>query len=921
MAATSTAAQRGRERDSPCWHATPADAVLASLGTDAAGLSTGEVRQRLDHYGPNRLRPPARRSALRRLLAQFHNVLIYVLLGAAALTAALGHWVDTGVILGVVAINALIGFVQEGKAERALQAIRGMLSPAATVMRDGRRSSVPAETLVPGDVVLLESGDRVPADLRLLETKGLRIEEAALTGESVPVDKAAAPVAAEAALGDRFDMAYSGTLATAGRGRGVVVATGDHTEIGRISSMLANVTTLTTPLLRQFERFGRWLTGGILLLAVGTFAFGNLVRGFSATDMFLAAVGLAVAAIPEGLPAIMTITLAIGVQRMARRNAIIRRLPAVETLGSVTVICTDKTGTLTRNEMMVQSVATSRSYYEVTGSGYRPHGDFLLDGHRVDPGERPLLADMLRAAMLCSDATLSDVDGVWSVNGDPTEGALVALAMKAKLDPGTENRALPRTDVIPFESEHRFMASLHHGDGGDGSLFVKGAPERLLEMCRLQESERGSEPLDHGYWERRIDEIGTRGQRVIALAERPAAADHRSLSLDDVSDGLVFMGLFGLADPPREEAIQAIERCQSAGIGVKMVTGDHVNTANAIGRLVGLADDGPSLTGQELERLDGAALAERAERTHVFARTSPAHKLRLVEALQSRGHVVSMTGDGVNDAPALKRADVGVAMGLKGTEVAREAAEMVLADDNFASIASAVEEGRIVYDNLKKAITFILPTNGGQAFTLIVAIALGFALPITPVQILWINMVTAVTLALALAFEPAERGVMGRPPRKPDEPLLSAYLLWRIAFVSVLLVAGTTGLFALARQRGADIETARTVAVNALVMFEIVYLVSCRMLNESAFSRRILHGAGYSVLAIVVVVLLQLLMTYAAPLQFLFDTRAIGVQDWLRMLGVAVAIFVLVEIEKMIVRRARTVPARAPQAGANTRTS
>ena len=888
------------------WHAASADAVLESLGTDREGLSGEAARERLEQYGPNRLPPPARRGALRRLLAQLHNVLIYVLLGAAALTAALAHWVDTGVILGVVVVNALIGFLQEGKAEHALQAIRGMLSPAATVLRDGERASVDAETLVPGDVVLLESGDRVPADLRLLEIKGLRIDEAVLTGESVPIDKAVEPVAATAALGDRFDMAWSGTLVTAGRGRGVVTATADRTEIGRISSMLTRVTTLTTPLLRQFERFGRWLTGGILALAGGTFAFGILVRGFPYTDMFLAAVGLAVAAIPEGLPAIMTITLAIGVQRMARRNAIIRRLPAVETLGSVTVICTDKTGTLTRNEMMVQSVATSRSYYEVTGSGYRPRGDFLLDGHRVDPAGRPLLADLLRAALLCSDATVSDVDGVWRVQGDPTEGALVALAMKAKLDPAAESRALPRTDVIPFESEHRFMASLHHGDDGSGSLFVKGAPERLLDMCSEQESERGTEPLDRDYWERRVEEISACGQRVIALAARSTGPDHRRLTLGDVADGLVFMGLFGLADPPREEAIQAIERCQAAGIRVKMVTGDHVSTATAIGRLVGIAEDGDSITGQELEQLDGAALAERIDRTSVFARTSPAHKLRLVEALQSRGQVVSMTGDGVNDAPALKRADVGVAMGRKGTEVAREAAEMVLADDNFASIASAVEEGRIVYDNLKKAIIFILPTNGGEAFTLIAAIVLGFALPITPVQILWINMVTAVTLALALAFEPAERGVMTRPPRRSDEPLLSAYLLWRTVFVSLLLVAGTIGLFVLERSAGAGIEAARTVAVNALVIFEVVYLVNCRLLYDSAFSRRLLRGASYSLGAIGLVVLLQLLLTYTAPLQFLFDTRAIGPNEWLRILAVAGLVFLLVELEKVVVRHLRT---------------
>jgi magnesium-transporting ATPase (P-type) len=896
---------RGPEADGDRpWHALEIDAVLEAMESSRDGLSTARARRLLGQHGPNRLTPPARRGILRRLLAQFQNVLIHVLIGAGLLTLALGHWIDASVIFGVVVINAVIGFIQEGKAERALDAIRGMLAPAATVKRDGRRLSVDAAELVPGDLVLLESGDRVPADLRLIDVRGLRVDEAALTGESEAVDKSSASVQREAALGDRVGMVYSGTLVAAGRASGVVVATGDATEIGHISSMLADVTVLRTPLVRQFERFGRWLTIGILLLATVTFAFGLLVRDYTATEMFLAAVGLAVAAIPEGLPAIMTITLAIGVQRMARRNAIIRRLPAVETLGSVTIICTDKTGTLTRNEMTVQSVATSRSSCEVTGSGYAPAGEFRLDGARLDPMERPLLAEMIRGAVLCSDATLHDEgDNHWRVNGDPTEGALVTLAMKAGLDPDAENDRRPRTDVIPFESEQRLMASLHHGPDDDGTVFVKGAPERLLEMCAQQADEQGNEPLDVDYWRDRIDEIAARGQRVIALAARPAHPDHRRLELEDLDDGLVFMGLFGLADAPREEAIEAIARCQSAGIVVKMVTGDHVSTAQAIGRHVGISQDAPAMTGQELDALDDRELAECVERTNVFARTSPAQKLRLVEALQARGHVVSMTGDGVNDAPALKRADVGVAMGLKGTEVAREAAEMVLADDNFASIGSAVEEGRIVYDNLKKAIAFILPTNGGEAFTLIAAIVLGLALPITPVQILWINMVTAVTLALALAFEPGERGVMRRPPRKPDEPLLSIYLLWRIAFVSVVLVSGIMGLFVFERHAGADIETARTVAVNALVIFEAFYLLNCRMLHDSAFTRRILEGAGISVGAIGLVLVLQLLMTYTPPMQFLFDTRAIGAGEWARILAAGVVVFGLVEVEKWVVRQ------------------
>lgn len=885
------------------WHTMSGNEVLEALGVDRDGLSSEAVDERRAQHGPNRLPPAARRNALQRLLAQFHNVLIHVLLLAGLLTTALGHWLDATVIFGVVIINAVIGFIQEGKAEHALDAIRGMLSPTATVVRDGRRVGVDAEELVPGDIILLESGDRVPADLRLLEVKGMRVQEAALTGESVPVDKSTSTIAAGVSIGDRSDMAHSGTLVTSGRATGVVVATGQRTEIGQISSMLADVNLLQTPLLRQFERFGRWLSLGIVGLAVITFAFGLLVREYSATDMFLAAVGLAVAAIPEGLPAIMTITLAIGVQRMARRNAIIRRLPAVETLGSVSVICTDKTGTLTRNEMVVQSMATSQALYEVTGSGYAPEGNFLLDNSAIDPADDPLLDRMLHGALLCSDAALNEEDGKWTIEGDPTEGALVTLAFKAGLDADHVSRKWPRTDVIPFESEHRFMASLHHRDDGDGMVYVKGAPERLLEMCSHQRGTTGDQTLDRDYWNRRIEAIASRGQRVLAMAGRRATADHRTLEFDDVTDGLVFLGLFGLADPPREEAIEAIARCRDAGIRVKMVTGDHLATASAIGRTVGVTDGGESMTGHDIDALDDAQLAERAEQINVFARTSPAHKLRLVEALQNRQFVVAMTGDGVNDAPALKRADVGVAMGMKGTEVARESAEMVLADDNFASIASAVEEGRIVYDNLKKAIAFILPTSGGQAFTLIIAIALGLALPITPVQILWINMVTAVTLALALAFEPAEQGVMQRPPRRSDEPLLSPYLLWRIGFVSALLVAGTMGLFLFQRRIGADIETARTVAVNALVMAEIFYLLNCRRLDTPAFDREMLFGAPHAVAAIIVVLTLQVLMTYSAPFQLLFDTRAIGPREWAGITAVAAAIFVLVEVEKAIVNR------------------
>jgi magnesium-transporting ATPase (P-type) len=895
-----TTDQVGRTADG--WHAEAADRVLAGLEAGPEGLSDDAARARRERYGPNRLRPPQRRGSLARLLGQFHNVLIYVLLGAAGVTALLGHWLDTGVILGVVLINALIGFIQEGKAESALEAIRNLLSPQATVLRDGRRRVLSAEELVPGDVVLLQPGDKVPADLRLLGAKSLQIDEAALTGESVPVEKDPRPAPGDAALGDRHSMAFSGTLVTYGQGRGLVVATGDATEIGRISDMLAQVAPLTTPLLRQLAGFGRMLTIAILAIAGLTFLFGVLVRDLAPSEMFLAAVSIAVAAIPEGLPAIMTIALAIGVQRMAARHAIIRRLPAVETLGSVTVICSDKTGTLTRNEMAVQSIATGDELFEVTGVGYAPEGAFLLDGAEVAPGDHPRLCEMVRCALLCCDAEVRRTGDAWRVDGDPTEGALVTVAMKAGLDPAAEGRACPRRDVIPFESERRFMATLHHDPEGAGRICVKGAPERILRMCHRQRSAGGSAPLDPDHWRQRMDEIATRGQRLLALALRETAADHGELRVTDVEDGLTLLGLFGLADPPREEAIAAVRSCRAAGIRVKMITGDHAGTARAIAERLGLGTE-RVLTGSELEAVNEQELPAQAAAVDVFARTSPGHKLRLVEALQTRGEVVAMTGDGVNDAPALKRADVGIAMGQKGTEAAKEAAAMVLADDNFATIASAVEEGRTVYDNLKKSIAFILPTSGGEALVVIAAIAFGSVLPITPVQILWINMITTVTLALALAFEPAEASVMAKPPRRPDEPLLSRLLMWRIAWISIVLLLGTFGLFLYERAQAAGLDAARTVAVNTLVMFEVIYLFNTRYLSRRALSWDGLFGSRIALLAAATVILLQLLFTYAPPMQALFGTEAIDAAAWGRLLLVASTVFVLVELEKSWLRR------------------
>jgi len=889
---------------SVAWHAESADRVFTLLETTPEGLPQDEADRRIARYGPNRLPEPPARSALMRFLCQFHNVLIYVLIVASAVTAALEHWVDASVILGVVFINAVIGFIQEGKAEDALKAIRQMLSPSAMVMRDGRQLLIRAEALVPGDIVLLQSGDKVPADLRLFREKGLQIQEAVLTGESLAVEKAVEAVAVDAVVGDRRCMAYSGTIVTHGQGAGIVVATGARTEIGRISTLVSEVETVTTPLLRQMADFGRWLTAVILGIAAVTFAFGVLVRDYNAAEMFLAAVSLAVAAIPEGLPAIMSITLAIGVQRMARRNAIIRRLPAVETLGAVSVICSDKTGTLTRNEMTVRTIATTGYLFELGGTGYDPHGAISVNGVAPSQEATALLQEIARAAVLCNDASLEQRGDEWLVHGDPTEGALLVSGMKAGLDIDVLAKQYPRTDLIPFESAHRFMATLHHSHTGEAFIFVKGAPERVLEMCSRQRTAAGDEALDCDDWLTCVKELARQGQRVLAIACRPVGPDQLELTFDDVDGDLTLLGMFGLIDPPREEAIEAVRVCQQAGIRVKMITGDHGETALAIARQLKLVNTHEVLTGQELELMSDNVLRQRVRDVDVYARVDPEHKLRLVTLLQEHGLIVAMTGDGVNDAPALKRADVGTAMGRNGTEAAKEAAEMVLADDNFASIAHAVEEGRTVYDNLKKAILFILPTNGGEALVILAAIVFGFQqLPLTPVQILWVNMVTAVTLALSLAFEPPEPNVMRRPPRDPGEPLLTLHLVWRVLFVAVILMGGTFGLFLWDVERGAAIEHARTVAVNALVAFEIFYLFNSRYITAPIFNRAGLTGNPWVLVAIGVLVLFQLGFTYLGSMQSLFGTTAIDGATWLRILLVASSVLFLVELEKAVVRR------------------
>jgi len=838
----------------PRWHALEADAVLQGLEATRDGLDAAQVEARLRAHGPNALPPPERTPAWRRFLHHFNDPLILFLLAAAVVAAFLRHYVDAGVIAGVVLINAIVGYVQEGRAEQALSALRSMLAPSARVLREGERALVPVETLVPGDVLLLEAGDRIPADARLLRGRGLRVDESVLTGESVPVEKLADAVGDAADLGERTSMLYSGTLVAAGQASAVVVATGVHTEIGHIGTLLGQVDTLTTPLLRQIQRFGKAFTAIAISASAALFVFAVAFRGYDWVDALMIVVALAVGVVPESLPAVITITLAIGVRRMAARNAIVRRLPAVETLGATTVICSDKTGTLTRNEMTARSVVTTAGIVDADGAGYAPEG--ALSARQGGDVARAAAQRVARIGLLCNDAQLLDAGaGRWRVDGDPMEGALLALAGKAGFDPAALRSAHPRLDEVPFDAAHRFMATLHAQDGEGALMCVKGAPEQMLALCTAQADGDGREHI------------------------------------------------VGFIDPPREEAIRAVADCRGAGIAVKMITGDHAATAAAIAAQLKLADEIRVVTGQALEGVPDAELPPLAESASVFARTTPEHKLRIVRALQSRGHTVAMTGDGVNDAPSLKQADIGIAMGHKGTEAAKEASEMVLADDNFASIDAAVHEGRAVYDNIRKVIAWTLPTNGGEALAVVLAIVFGWVLPMTAPQILWINMVLTVTLGLALAFEPPEQGVMRRPPRRRDAPLVSGFMLWRIVLVSVLFSVGAFGIYAWAQARGHDIATARTMVVNMFCVMEIFYLFSVRYLHGTSFSLRGLRGTPAVLWAVAAVVLAQLAFTYLPWMHALFDSRPVPLFEGVVIVLAGAAMMALLEGEKWLLRR------------------
>ena len=887
------------------WHHLHDIDVLALLETDGQqGLDNVAVAGRQQQSGPNVLQQKMGKSPLLSFFLQFHQPLIYILLGATAITASLREWVDAGVILGVVLINAIIGFVQESKAVKALEALARSMESEATVIRAGRKQKVSSAVLVPGDLVLLQSGDKVPADLRLLSSRELKIDESALTGESLPVGKSPEPLPVEIILANRRNMAYSSTLVTYGTGSGVVVSIADQTEVGRIHELIAAVDVLATPLTKKIAHFSGVLLWIILALSGLTMIVGMLY-GETLFDMFMTAVALSVSAIPEGLPAVMTITLAIGVARLAKRRAIIRKLPAVETLGSTTVICSDKTGTLTQNQMTVQQVWAGGELFTVSGVGYSPDGEFSKNSVTVDPCTHHALFECLTAGVLCNDSRLILVEDGWRVEGDPTEGALLTSASKAGVQQDTIAAERPQLDSLPFESQHQYMATLHNGEASQTRLlYLKGSVEQIVaRCCEAVGSNFKSVDLDTNAIERQVERMTATGMRVLAFARAERAADCDSLTHSDVAAGFTFLGLQAMIDPPRPEVVEAVRTCQAAGIRVKMITGDHVGTAAAIARQIGLDGacdaDGEdiALNGEAIAGLSDEELAETVERVSVFARVAPKQKLRLVEALQSRHHVVAMTGDGVNDAPALRQANIGIAMGISGTEVAKEASDMVLTDDSFSSIEAAVEEGRGVFDNLVKFITWTLPTNVGEGLVILVAVFAGLTLPILPLQILWINMTTTVMLGLTLAFEPKETGIMTRGPRDPDSRILTRPLIRRILLVGLVLFAGAFGLFEWELHQGESVQAARTAAVNVLVFGELFYLFNCRSLSHSMFALGLFSNPWLFV-GVITMGVSQLVFTYLPAMQQVFGTANLGIEEWMLIMIVGVVIFIVVEIEK-----------------------
>lgn len=1006
------------------WHTKPVDEVSKILQVNINdGLDLAEIERRQQKYGINKVSIKKQEGPIVRFIRQFSQPLVYILVAAGIITAILQEWIDSAVIFGVVLVNTSVGFIQESKAGRAIEALTKMITTEATVFRaGGQKMKISSTEIVPGDVVVLRSGNKVPADIRLFSTRDLRIDESLLTGESIPEEKSADLVLEPSTyLGDRKNMAYAGTIVTYGHGIGVVVLTGDHTETGRISEEISIAREMVTPLTRKLSQFSKVLLYVVLGLAVTTFAFGTLQQDYHPVDLFMASVALAVAAIPEGLPAAVTITLSIGVNRMAKKNSIIRRLPAVETLGSTTVICADKTGTLTQNEMTVKDIIAGGIHYEATGGGYNPLAGRLVKKQEMstsstDNGGEPVrkeeeedvvalsysgfimprpapiptrypvvLEQCLIAGMLCNESELIEsTDGNWEVKGDPTEGALIVSAMKAGLsEPRIESR-FPHIDTIPFESHLKFMATLHVSNNKNHIIYIKGATEEIVKRCGyiMLEDEGEGEHLG-SRWQtryhhdekydccdnddgdnsrypydihqfihllqskeeiiREAEDMAKRGLRVLAFARKDIPAEDKDkIEIADINDDLVFLGLQGMIDPPRDEAISAVDACNNAGIRVKMITGDNLHTAVFIANRLGLksvhssssississrniiTDDiydssfekhedesAPrpplvyALTGHDLDGLSKQELVDVVEKTDVFARVSPAQKLDLVGALQSKGHIVAMTGDGVNDAPALKQADIGIAMSISGTDVAKEASDMILTDDNFASIVSTVEEGRAIFDNLMKFITWTLPTNFGEGLVILAAIFAGLSLPMLPVQILWVNMTTAIALGMMLIFEPKEADIMRRQPRPPSAPMLSSEMIQRIILTTTIILIGVFTLFLWEMNNtSSNIEVARTAAVNAIIMIEVLYLLNCRSLTKP-ISQIGVFSNKWIMIGIILMLLLQIAYTYLPAMNIVFQSAPLDIETWLRIFLLAVVAYFIIEFDKWIRRTLR----------------
>ncbi|WP_440897744.1 cation-transporting P-type ATPase [Amphibacillus sp. Q70] len=878
------------------WFNQEVDQVIEKLKTnETEGLSQSDIKTLQDKWGKNELPEAEKTPEWKKFIRHFHDVLIYILMVAALITIILGHFVDTIVIMIVVIINALIGYIQENRAEKALESIRDMLSLEAVVIRDNERKEIASEDIVPGDLILLKAGDKIPADLRLIKTNNLNVEESPLTGESTSVEKSTDTLPEDTVLGDQTNMAFSGTSITSGTGRGIVIRTGEHTEIGKINTSMSEIETVQTPLLKQTAQFGKMVSIAIVGLAILLFIFGFIFHDYELGELLLSTISLTVAAIPEGLPAILSIILAIGVQELAGRNAIMRTLPSVETLGAVNVICSDKTGTLTRNEMTVQAIVLSDRELKVTGTGYQPDGQILEQDEEVDVEKAPVLKQFLTSVLSINDTELRKNDsGEWGISGEPTEGCLVTLAEKSN----HKIARLPIISKIPFDSSYKYMAGLVE-ENHKKIIYVKGAPDRLFEMAGLEE---GSAERD--YWEKKVIDRSKQGERVIASAYKEVDSSVEEIDHADVEQGLTMLGMAGIMDPPREEAIDAVRECKRAGIRVKMITGDHKETAVAIAKEMKITDHDEVIEGRELDKMDQQELQDVVSEVDVFARTSPENKLKLVKALQANEQVIAMTGDGVNDAPALKRADIGVAMGIKGTEVAKEASKMVLVDDNFRTIVNAVREGRRVYDNLKKTILFILPTNGAEAFLVMSALLLGLQMPMTPVQILYVNMITAITVSFALAFEKLEVGTMDRPPRRTNARLLSNYYIFRIVLVSLLvgLPIMLMNSYMLANPDVYTMAEVNTVTLQAIVFSQLFHMFNVRNERRFAFNKDFFtNKVAFIVSGILIVV--QLAITYIPFFHSVLGLSPIGAQYWLFPILLGIAVFIIVECEKYITNK------------------